>query len=197
MFGKKMTVEARGVRVFASPSTARIVFVQRWSSGNFADVGPKHIVLRHGPGGYRIVREVVFASDTRKPGAIDVVAFRQFAFVMDNEVVVNMHPDEAWATGPAEIARSKADQFLIRAKRRVDTKKLPRAVKRPAPRRVRAPVRCHAAGLATRPRRRACCAACRSRPGGIWSRAQSTRVRRGEVTGTGPTHARSGLGTLA
>jgi ketosteroid isomerase-like protein len=125
MFQKKVTVEARNVRVFESPASARIVFIQHWSSGSYTDVGPKHLVLRHELDGFRIVREELFASDTRKPAAVDVAAFRQFAFVIDGEVVVSMKPDEGWATGPAKVDKNRADPFLIRARRQVDFKKLP------------------------------------------------------------------------
>src|SRR4051812_37612571 len=90
MFQKKMTVEARNVRVFESPASARIVFIQHWSSGSYTDVGPKHLVLRHQLDGYQIVREELFASDTRKPTAVDLAAFRRFAFVIDGEIVVSM-----------------------------------------------------------------------------------------------------------
>jgi len=61
------------------------------------------------------MREELFASDTRKPAAIDVAAFRRFAFVIDGEVVVSMKPDEGWATGPAKVDKNRADRFLIRA----------------------------------------------------------------------------------
>jgi hypothetical protein len=125
MFQKKMTVEAQNVRVFASRASARVVFIQRWSSGSYSDVGPKQLLLRHGPSGYDIVREELFASDTRKAGAFDVAAFRQFAFVIDGEVVVRMNPDEEWATGPAKIEKNRADSLLVRARRPVDPKKLP------------------------------------------------------------------------
>jgi hypothetical protein len=130
MFGKKMTVEAQNVRVFAGPSSARIVFIQHWASGTYSDVGPKHLVLRHGPGGYQIAREELFASDTRKAGTVDLAAFRQFAFVMDDEVVVSMHPDEGWATGPAKLDSNEADPTLIRVRRQVDPKKLPPEIAR-------------------------------------------------------------------
>jgi ketosteroid isomerase-like protein len=128
MFQKKMTVEARNVRVFESPDSARIVFIQHWSSGNYTDVGPKQLVLRHRSDGFQVVREELFASDTRKPAAIDVAAFRRFAFVIDGEVVVSMKPDEGWATGPATVEKNRADQSLLRARRQVDLKKLPPAV---------------------------------------------------------------------
>jgi hypothetical protein len=49
----------------------------------------------------------------------------------------------------------------------------------------------------TRPRRTACWEAWRSRSGEIGSRAQSLRVRDGEVTGTGPNQARSLAGMFA
>ena len=65
------------------------------------------------------MREERFASDTRKPAAIDVAAFRRFAFVIDGEVVVSMKPDEGWATGPAKVDKNGADRFLIRATTRL------------------------------------------------------------------------------
>ena len=125
MFQKKMTVEAENVRVFASPASARIVFIQHWASGDYKDVGPKHLVLRRGPSTYIVVREELFASDTRKPAAVDVNAFRQFAFVIDGEVVISMHPDERWAIGPAKVDKNRANSSLIRVRRQVDPKKLP------------------------------------------------------------------------
>ena len=83
------------------------------------------------------MREELFSSDTRKPAAIDIVAFRQFAFVIEGEVVISMHPDEGWATGPAKIDKDRAHSFLIRVRRQVDPKKLPPEVSQLAGSQVR------------------------------------------------------------
>lgn len=125
MFGKPMTVAADDVHIFANNRSARVVFTQRWSSGGYADVGPKELVLERGPAGYRIVREELFASDKRKPGTIDLQAFRRFAFVVDGEVVVSMNTDDAWAVGPPILERPGRDPLLLRSRRAVDTTKLP------------------------------------------------------------------------
>src|SRR5450631_1157133 len=88
MFRKPMTVSAEKVRVIADAASARVIFVQRWASGGYSDVGAKELVLRRGAGGFRIAREELFGSATGKPGEVDVEAFRRFAFVVDGEVVV-------------------------------------------------------------------------------------------------------------
>ena len=131
MFRKKMTVEATNVRVFANAASARIVFVQHWSSGGYSDVGPKELVLRRGGASYSIVREELFASDTRRsPGAVDVAAVGQLAFVMDGEVVLSTTPDDAWAAGPPELDAQHADDLIVRTRRPVDRAKLPADVAR-------------------------------------------------------------------
>jgi hypothetical protein len=128
MFEKPMKVAADNVHIFASGRSARVVFTQRWSSGRYADTGPKQLVLHRGTGGFHIAREELFASDTRKPGTIDLAAFRRFAFVVDDEVVVTMQPDEAWAVGPATLEKRGKDPDLDRTRREVDATKLPAGV---------------------------------------------------------------------
>jgi hypothetical protein len=126
MFEKPMTVAADNVHIFANERSARIVFTQRWSSGKYADTGPKELVLHRRPGGsYGIVREELFASDNRKPGTLDLNAFRQFAFVVDGEVVVTTKPDDGWASGPPILEKRGRDSFLFRSRRAVDASKLP------------------------------------------------------------------------
>jgi hypothetical protein len=53
MFRKPMTVSAEMVRVIADAASARVIFVQRWASGGYSDVGSKELVLRRGPGAKR------------------------------------------------------------------------------------------------------------------------------------------------
>jgi len=130
MFRKPMTVSAEKVRVIADAASARVIFVQRWASGGYSDVGAKELVLRRGPGGFGIAREELFGSATGKTGEVDVEAFRRFAFVVDGEVVVSLNPDDGWASGPAVIEKQGADRFLNRTRRPVDVAKLPAAVAR-------------------------------------------------------------------
>jgi hypothetical protein len=130
MFRKPMTVSAEKVRVIADAASARVIFVQRWASGGYSDVGAKELVLRRGPGGFRIAREELFGSATGKSGEVDVDAFRRFAFVVDGEVVISQNPDDGWASGPPVLEKKGADQFLIRTRRPVDAAKLPPAVAR-------------------------------------------------------------------
>ena len=130
MFRKKMTVSAEKVRVIADAASARVIFVQRWASGGYSDVGPKELVLRRGPGGFRITREELFGSATGKLGEVDLEAFRRFAFVVDGEVVVSLNPDDAWASAPAVREKQGADRLLLRMRRPVDLAKLPAAVAR-------------------------------------------------------------------
>lgn len=129
MFAKKMKVEAETVRVFASAASARVVFVQRWSSGNYSDVGPKQLVLRRrGAAGWLIVREELVTSQTKASAAVDVEAFHRCAFVLDGEIVVSMSPDEAWAAGPP--ASDLPRKGVERTKRPVAMAKLPPEVAR-------------------------------------------------------------------
>jgi ketosteroid isomerase-like protein len=62
MFAKKMTVTARSISVELRDGRAVVRFVQRWSSGSYADVGPKELRLVWRPAGLRIVREELFHS---------------------------------------------------------------------------------------------------------------------------------------
>jgi hypothetical protein len=128
MFAKPMKVEADNVHIFASARSARVVFTQRWSSGRYADSGTKQLILRHGADGFHITREELFASDTRKPGTIDLEAFHRFAFVVDDEVVLTMQPDDSWAVGPTILEKRGKDPDLDRSRREVDATKLPPGV---------------------------------------------------------------------
>ena len=130
MFRKPMTVSAEKVRVIADAASARVIFVQRWASGGYSDVGAKELVLRRGPGGFRIAREELFGSATGKAGEVDVEAFRRFAFVVDGEVVISQNPDDGWASGPLVREKQGADHLLLRMRRPVDVAKLPPALAR-------------------------------------------------------------------
>jgi hypothetical protein len=125
MFRKPMTVSAEEVRVIADAASARVIFVQRWASGGYSDVGAKELVLWRGPGGFRIAREELFGSATGKSAEVDVEAFRRFAFVVDGEVVISQNPDDGWASGPPVLEKPGADSLLIRTRRPVDVAKLP------------------------------------------------------------------------
>jgi hypothetical protein len=125
MFRKPMTVSAEKVRIIADAASARVIFVQRWASGGYSDVGAKELVLRCGPGGFRIAREELFGSATGKSGEVDVEALRRFAFVVDGEVVISQNPDDGWASGPPVLEKQGADSLLIRTRRPVDVAKLP------------------------------------------------------------------------
>lgn len=130
MFQKKMTVSAEKVRVIADAASARVIFVQRWASGGYSDVGSKELVLRRGPAGLRIAREELFLSATGKSGEVDVEALRRFAFVVDGEVVVSLNPDDGWASGPPVLEKQGAERLLNRTRRTVDVTKLPTALAR-------------------------------------------------------------------
>lgn len=113
MFEKPMTVVAENVHIYASARAGRIVFTQRWSSGHYTDTGPKQLVLRHGPDGFRIDREELFASDRSEPGTIDLEAFHRFAFVVDGEVVVTMQAEDRWGKDPPRIEKRGKDRMLV------------------------------------------------------------------------------------
>ena len=130
MFRKKMTVSAENVRVIADPASARVIFVQRWASGGYSDVGAKELVLRRGTAGFRIAREELLASAVGKSEDVDIEAFRRFAFVIDGEVVVSLTPDDRWASGPPVFEKQGANRFLVQTRRPVDVAKLPRIVAR-------------------------------------------------------------------
>lgn len=130
MFRKKMTVSAKNVRVIADAASARVIFVQRWASGGYSDVGAKELVLRRGPAGFRITREELLASAVGKSEDVDLAAFRRFAFVIDGEVVVSLTPDDRWASGPPVFEKQGADRLLVQTRRPVDVAKLPRIVAR-------------------------------------------------------------------
>jgi hypothetical protein len=130
MFRKKMTVSAEKVRVIADAASARVIFVQHWASGGYSDVGSKELVLRRVSTGFRIAREELFDSATGKSGEVDVEAFRQFAFVVEGEILVSLNPDDAWTSGPPVRERQGADRLLLRMRRPVDVAKLPPALAR-------------------------------------------------------------------
>jgi hypothetical protein len=69
MFAKPMKVEAIDPKVQAAAESAAITFTQRWSSGTFADVGPKQLLIVRDPEGLRIAHEEMLRSDLQVRGA--------------------------------------------------------------------------------------------------------------------------------
>lgn len=68
MFGKPMMVEFSGMRTVRAGETAVLRFEQRWTSGNFQDVGLKQLVLISTPAGLRIAREEMLSSTVASKG---------------------------------------------------------------------------------------------------------------------------------
>ncbi len=63
MFKSKMEVAADDVVVSTSARSVSVTFMQTWASGTFQDKGPKLLVLVPTPGGLRIAREEMLASE--------------------------------------------------------------------------------------------------------------------------------------
>jgi hypothetical protein len=69
MFAKPMKVEALDCKVRAGSESAAITFTQRFSSGTFADVGPKQLLIVRDRDGLRIAHEEMLRSDLQVRGA--------------------------------------------------------------------------------------------------------------------------------
>ena len=70
MFKKPMTVRMSEVYLTGHKSDAQVDFIQGWSSGGFADFGPKRLVLAKEGAGFRIQREDMLASIPSNEGVL-------------------------------------------------------------------------------------------------------------------------------
>lgn len=66
MFDRNAKVSASNVQSFERQDRIELVFVQRWATSTFADVGTKILVLERTPEGYRIQREEMLDSKLDK-----------------------------------------------------------------------------------------------------------------------------------
>lgn len=111
MFQRHFEVELAELVIDAGPTTARVRFIQTWSSASFRDVGPKELLLVREGTQLRIAREEMLesrlaatssSSPARAPDA------EHFAFVkaLDDGVVVLLsttHAEPSDGLGPARL----------------------------------------------------------------------------------------------
>jgi ketosteroid isomerase-like protein len=69
MFAKPVKVQAIDPQVRAAAESGTITFTQRWSSGSFADVGPKQLLIVRDGERLRIAHEEMLRSDLQAPVA--------------------------------------------------------------------------------------------------------------------------------
>jgi len=89
MFAKPMSVKLENLQILPGKTLIKVQFVQHWSSGSYADVGPKQIVLTEIDGRWLISSEEMLAS--HPPSEQEIApgtASGQFAFVEDGTVVL-------------------------------------------------------------------------------------------------------------
>ena len=105
MFKKTMEVSIEALEIAAAPTSARVVFVQRFKQGRYEDRGPKQLVIVPEPGGARIAREEMLSSEmvgAAGPAAARdprTLAFVSDDAVTDNGVVLSTAPEAAWGQG--------------------------------------------------------------------------------------------------
>jgi hypothetical protein len=126
MFQKKMSVTATDVRITTSKTSVSIEFTQAWSSGRYADTGPKAMVLVRGPNGLRIGREELLSSKVetgaRLASSEDTSAHRDGGAHPDVGAVASKGATKALCATAAECREKGYDLFygrigcLIRAK---------------------------------------------------------------------------------
>lgn len=114
--GKPMTVALRDLRIGGSAAAPTASFVQSFKQGNFADEGPKQLVLTRGPDGLRIAREELLASVI---GGATPVTAGPIALVVEvdgkQHVVITGDADPAWGTGPIHGPFAGAHKYATRA----------------------------------------------------------------------------------
>jgi uncharacterized protein DUF4440 len=127
MFEKKMVVAATDVQIVPGAGSARVRFVQKWSSGTFEDEGPKEMILVPEAGGWKIAREEMLQSKVAKPDArpIDQQRFAYVVHAMKPRVVLAVGIDEAWLKGSARLL---SDGSPVIGEMSVDAAKLPPAL---------------------------------------------------------------------
>jgi len=90
MFTKPMTVSATNVKVYLGQEAMSLSFEQTWASAAYADRGPKNMLLRQTPEGWRIAREEMIAShESRMHNLPAGSVLGQFAFVNGRDVILS------------------------------------------------------------------------------------------------------------
>lgn len=122
MFQQPMTVSAADVRVTPGPGTARVVFTQTWSSGDFTDTGPKQLVLDLVDGRPLITREEMLQSTVLGPAprAADDLGVHHVR-VLDAPYVV-LGPPVPTDAAPELITRGRP--FAVKARAPDDPSKI-------------------------------------------------------------------------
>lgn len=114
--GKPMTVALRDLRIGGSAAAPTASFVQSFKQGNFADEGPKQLVLTRGPDGLRIAREELLASVI---GGATPITAGPIALVVEvdgkQHVVITGDADPAWGAGPIHGPFAGPHKFATRS----------------------------------------------------------------------------------
>jgi hypothetical protein len=105
MFEKPMKVGASDVRITLSGTTARVHFQQAWSSGTYADTGPKQLLVASTPQGVRIVREEMISSKIASVPA--QTSLSNLILADEDGLVLETKPDDRWSKGDVHPGRNK------------------------------------------------------------------------------------------
>ena len=116
MFQKPISVEAREPGFRASTASAEIEFKQQWSSGKFADSGPKRLLVVREGGGLKIAQEEMLRSDLVANKSEQRAGEFYFTLVLDSGFYLSLpHAKVPEQLGPiaAESGEKNTDVFTV------------------------------------------------------------------------------------
>jgi hypothetical protein len=111
MFAKPMSVSVDDLQIMPGKAAISVLFTQHWSSGNYADTGPKRMVLAELDGTWLISEEEMLASHA--PGKLTLLpetVSGQFAFVEKGDVVLAQ--TDRLCDGPSTLDEDGGDYTI-------------------------------------------------------------------------------------
>ncbi|MDB4967616.1 MAG: hypothetical protein JWN44_3305 [Myxococcales bacterium] len=102
MFAKPMKVSASELRIAATPTTARVTFLQEWESGSYHDRGQKQLVVARQEGAWKIAREEMLESE-RAPAEGALGAGEKLSLLMGRYAIVADEAEDGWSAGAARL----------------------------------------------------------------------------------------------
>jgi len=115
MFRKAIRVETRDLVVRPGTSSAQVELVQRFASGNFADEGPKRLLVVREAGTLKIAQEEMLASlETAPPAHGSNALDLHFVLPLERGLYMVVDADDApAATGPVRRERALDDDGTV------------------------------------------------------------------------------------
>lgn len=102
MFNAPMSVSIEKLQGFGEASEWVVQFEQHFVSGSYEDVGPKQMIWRREPEGWRIRSEVMHGSAIKSQSGVHATPRERFAWVVEDGVQLSNHPKWEWGQGVGE-----------------------------------------------------------------------------------------------